>query len=131
MQQISSLRGIQVLVVDNDRAIREAVSFILQELGAEVLSAATVPQALALFTHSRPNVLISDINMPGEDGYSLLRQLKAMESQDSQTASIAMTASSQKDDRQRLLAAGFQRVLLKPFSRSDLIEAIVSLLSLD
>lgn len=124
----ASLQNVHLLVVDDEADTRELLLLVLQERGAIVNTAATVREAIELFQRDRPHVLISDISMPEEDGYMLIRQVRALEANDGQsTPAIALTAYARSIDRDATLQAGFQVHLAKPIEPHTLVEAIESL----
>ncbi|HEX7686262.1 MAG TPA: ATP-binding protein, partial [Burkholderiaceae bacterium] len=109
------LRGVRALVVDDDRDARELIAQLLLECGAEVVQAAGADEALAEFDRSPPDVLLSDIGMPGRDGYELIRAVRARgEARGGQIAAVALTAFARPEDRTRALLAGFQSHVAKP-----------------
>jgi signal transduction histidine kinase/ActR/RegA family two-component response regulator len=123
-----SLADLRVLVVDDDRDNRTMVQASLESHHAIVLTAASTPDALDLLARERIDVVLTDIAMPGEDGYALIAKIRA--SNDPATASIpviALTASARSEDRYLALRAGFQLHLPKPVGPDDLTAAIVSL----
>jgi PAS domain S-box-containing protein len=133
----SILNGLRVLLVDDEPDTLEVLSTILEECGADVTAVDSVRQAIVALARQRPDVLISDIGMPVEDGYSLIRQLRHQE-ENSQTKTgrvatlpaVALTAYASESDRQMALAAGFQMHLAKPVAPVDLAKAIANLLQL-
>lgn len=132
-QQLSesslNLQGVQVLVVDDDTDTRELVVFLLEQAGASVTSATSAEEAFAALTQSRPDILLSDIGMPDMDGYTLIRQVRALPPQQGgQIPAIALTAYAGDFNLKQALAAGFQRHLAKPVEPNELVEAIVTLL---
>jgi two-component system, OmpR family, response regulator len=130
-QPIQRLQGLRVLVVDdNDDACR-LVSLILETYQVEVTTVYSVKEALAQFEVLRPDLIISDIAMPHEDGYSLLKQIRARSNYKSLPPAIAMTAYRLEETDPTLCAAGFQRCLTKPIDPEQLITAIVELSSTD
>jgi CheY-like chemotaxis protein len=108
------LRGLHVLVVDDDADSNAVVSTLLVARGAEVRTALSAHDALALVGEWRPDVVVSDIAMPGEDGVAFLRALRARGGAGDVPA-IALTAYGTGEDRRRLLDAGFQAHVPKPF----------------
>jgi signal transduction histidine kinase len=113
--------GLRVVMVDDDRDTVDMVETYLGAQGVEVLNAASAAEALAVVRRSRPDVLIADIGMPGEDGYALVRQLRALPSAEGGvTPAIALTAYAREEDRLRALVAGFQAHVAKPVSLPDL-----------
>jgi signal transduction histidine kinase/ActR/RegA family two-component response regulator len=122
------LDGISVLVVDDDRECRDVVAAHLQERRAHVITAASARQALDVIQQEHIDVMLSDIAMPGEDGYSLVRRVRALES--AKAASIpaaALTALAHQEDRQRALQSGFQLHLAKPVDPRSLVAAVTTL----
>jgi CheY-like chemotaxis protein len=123
-----SLEGLRILVVDDDADAREVVSTILSQAGAEVATAASAPQALDLVERWVPNVLISDIGMPGEDGYQLIRKLRTrFADKSNQIPAIALTAFARSQDRLKALSAGYQTHVAKPIEPLELVTVIASL----
>ncbi|MBD2024534.1 response regulator [Leptolyngbya sp. FACHB-711] len=122
------LSGLQILVVDDDTDTREFVAFILEQAGANVLTAASAAEALATLSQSLPNLLLSDIGMPGMDGYMLIRQLRNLPPEQGGTIlAIALTAFAGEMNQQQALAAGFQMHISKPIEPEYLISKIASL----
>jgi PAS domain S-box-containing protein len=111
----ASLRGVRVLVVDDDADSNAVVAALLAARGASVRTALTASDALRIAERWRPDVVVSDIAMPGEDGIALLRELRARQATIGDVPAIALTAFGGSDARRRLLAAGFQAHVVKPF----------------
>lgn len=126
-----TLEGLKILVVDDEADARELLSTILQKYGADVIAVASVKEALTIIetaTNSSPDVLVSDIGMPDEDGYSLIRKLRQFEAQrGGRLPAIALTAYARNDDRQQALLAGFQIHLTKPVDAAELVAVVASL----
>jgi CheY-like chemotaxis protein len=126
-----SLEGLQILVVDDEADALELLNTILQNNGAEVIAVASVKQALTIIetaTDRSPDVLVSDIGMPDEDGYSLIRKLRQLEAQrGGKLSAIALTAYAGSDDRRQALLAGFQMHLTKPVDAAELVAVVASL----
>ncbi|MEG4235807.1 ATP-binding protein [Microcoleus sp. Pol11C3] len=126
-----SLEGLKILVVDDEADARELLSTILQKYGADVLAVASVKEALTIIetaTDRSPDVLVSDIGMPDEDGYSLIRKLRQVEAQrGGRLPAIALTAYARNDDRRQALLAGFQIHLTKPVDAAELVAVVASL----
>ncbi len=121
---ISKLR---ILIVDDEPIIRESIALMLEDLGAVTIIAASVQEALACLGSFDPDVVISDINMPGGDGFALIRVLQTQivpSGSGRRLVAIAMTASASTTEQQRAFAAGFSDYLPKPFGQAQLIEAI-------
>ncbi|MBD2742865.1 ATP-binding protein [Coleofasciculus sp. FACHB-1120] len=128
-KSLSSLQGIKVLVVDDTTDMREYVTFVLEQEGAEVVAVASAAEALATLAQFQPTVLVSDIGMPDIDGYMLMRQVRALPSAlGGQIPAIALTAYVGELNQQQAIAAGFQRHLSKPIEPTTLIAAIVDLI---
>lgn len=123
----SALNGLQILVVDDEADARELMMNILEQYGAEVIAAASAEEAIATIQQSQPDVLISDIGMPNEDGYSLIRRVRALEAEQGQIPSVALTAYVRVDDQKAALSAGFQSHVSKPVDPAELIAVVASL----
>jgi len=122
------LKHVKVLVVDDDPFIREVVTVMLRLAGALVAVAESAAEGFDMLMHLRPDVLITDIRMPGEDGYSLLRRVRKLAPElGGHTPAIAITAFGQDEDRTRAERAGFQLHLTKPLDPEELREAIRAL----
>src|SRR2546423_3901617 len=122
-----SLAGLRVLVVDDDDDARELVRTVLAYCGAEVRAAASAGQALEALEQFKADVMVSDIEMPGEDGYSLIRKVRAHGDGASRIAAAAVTAHARTEDRLRALAAGFDTHVAKPVEPSELIAVVASI----
>src|SRR5204862_7344562 len=112
--QSVSLDGLFVLVVDDDDGSREMVAAYLESRNAVVLTAASVAQAMDVMQREQVDVLVADIAMPEEDGYSLIRRLRAMDARGAAIPAAALTAFARDEDRKQSLNAGFQMHLTKP-----------------
>ncbi|MBD2729537.1 PAS domain-containing protein [Nostoc sp. FACHB-892] len=121
----SLLFGLRVLIVDDDADTREFLHFLLQQNGALTTLAASATEALAVIVKTVPDLLISDLGMPEMDGYSLIRVLRAM---GGEIPAIALTAYARDSDRDRVLAAGFQKHVAKPVQPTELLTSIADLL---
>ncbi|HEV8436644.1 MAG TPA: ATP-binding protein [Methylomirabilota bacterium] len=122
------LDGIRVLLVEDDTDGREVLARMLEVAGARVVAAASVSEALEALTTIRPGVIVSDIGMPDEDGYALIRRLRARQAEaGGAIPAIAVTGYAHPDDRDRLLAAGFQAHLRKPIDPDEIISTVASL----
>jgi CheY-like chemotaxis protein len=125
-----SLHGVRVLVVDDEADARELIEQILRQCGADVTLASSADEAANMLPELRPDVLLSDIGMPGEDGYSLIRRVRALrEDQGGRTPAIALTAFARGQDRERALAEGFQRHVSKPVEAASLAGAVAALIA--
>ena len=122
------LDGLRVLVVDDDPDAVLLANAILSGAGATVRTSVSVGDALAMLQDWRPDVLISDIEMPGEDGYSLIRKVRALRIEaGGKTPAIAMTAYGRPQDRVRSLAAGYSMHVPKPVDPAELVTIVASL----
>jgi len=125
----SPLVGIRVLVVDDDADSRNFLVFALEEFGAVATAVPSVSRALQVLVSFKPDVLISDIGMPEQDGYTLIQQVRTLpRTQGGQIPAIALTAYAGEKDRQKAIAAGFQKHLSKPVAPDELTSVIVELL---
>jgi len=121
-----SLRGLRLLVVDDDPDTRDLLWQILTDSGALVVTAASATEALSVLESAPPHILVSDIGMPGRDGYELIRDVRSRWPSGDLPA-IALTAFARADDRRRTLDAGFQAHLTKPFDAADLAATVARL----
>ena len=125
---LPELRGIHVLLVDDDAGARDMISAALNEHHARVTAVASAREALQVIRQAPPDVLVSDIAMPIEDGYDLIEQVHELEANNGKRIpAVAITAYARVEDRQRALAAGFQSYLAKPIEPADLIEVVARL----
>jgi len=122
-----SLRGLRVLVVDDDRDGLDLVATILLNGGAEVRACSSVGEGLAAMQAWRPDVLVSDIEMPGEDGYAFIRRLRALGGALARTPAVALTAYGRIEDRLRTLSAGYSMHVPKPVDPTELGIVVASL----
>ena len=123
----ASLQGLSVLVVDDDYESREVVAAHLASRHAVVLTAESAAQALETLKREHVDVLLADIAMPGEDGYTLIRRIRALDATAAAIPAAALTALARDEDRQQVLDAGFQLHLAKPIDGRSLIAAVASL----
>ncbi|MBD2102542.1 ATP-binding protein [Leptolyngbya sp. FACHB-261] len=124
------LDGLRVLIVDDDADIRDLLTYTLEVCGAEVMVAASADEAISLLTTSSTplHILISDIGMPDEDGYALLRRIRALKPEHGgRIPAIALTAYARTQDRMAALLAGFQSHVAKPVEPAELIAVIANL----
>jgi signal transduction histidine kinase/DNA-binding response OmpR family regulator len=124
-----SLKGVRVLVVDDERDSRDFIAMVLEECGAVVTTAGSVSEAFATLEKSSLDVLVSDIGMPVEDGYSLIRRIRAQEKGDRGIPAVALTAYARVEDRTRAIYEGFQMHLPKPVEPTELATVVASLAS--
>jgi CheY-like chemotaxis protein len=125
---LPSLGALRILVVDDEEDARNLLVKILEMYGAEVKAACSAAEALDTFDFWHPDVLVSDIGMPGEDGYSLINRLRAHET-GRPIPAIALTAYARAIDRQRALQAGFQMHVAKPIQPARLAEVVARVAS--
>jgi signal transduction histidine kinase/ActR/RegA family two-component response regulator len=125
------LGGNSVLVVDDDEDTRELLVSVLEAAGATVYAAHSAPDALALGVQYKPQAIVSDIAMPGQDGYSLMRDLDAALGHRAPRVRVALTAFAGERDRNRAFEAGYHRHLAKPFDPAGLIRLLEELLQAD
>jgi signal transduction histidine kinase/ActR/RegA family two-component response regulator len=129
-EHLSSLDGVRVLLVDDDRDTLNMLKVILSEYGATLHTASTAAEALEVLRWYEPDVLVSDLAMPGEDGYSLINKVRALEAAGSrQIPALALTAYVRVEDRARALSAGFNMFIPKPVEPAELITSILSLVA--
>jgi PAS domain S-box-containing protein len=122
------LAGLKVLVVDDEPHVCEVLRVLLAQQGARVSVASSAARALLLLGRERPDVLVSDIGMPGDDGYALIKQVRARRAAEGgDVPAVALTAYASQDDAARALTAGFQVHLAKPIDPTRLLRAITSL----
>jgi CheY-like chemotaxis protein len=116
-----------VLIVDDDDDARELLGDVMREAGAQVTRAASASEALACVKAEPPHVLVSDIGMPFEDGYSLMRRVRALPlERGGDVPSIALTAYARPEDVHAVEQAGFQLHLAKPVRPEQLLDAVRS-----
>ena len=126
--QSFTLQGVHVLVVDDQPDARELVTIALTQSRADVRAVSTAREALELLDQWKPDVLISDIGMPGEDGYQLIRKVRALEREHGGTVpAVALTGYASDEDAARARVAGFQLHMPKPVSPDELVAAVASL----
>ena len=120
-----------MLVVEDHDDARELVASVLAAAGAEVMTAASTAEALDRIAGTKPDVLLADLGLPGEDGYTLLRRIRAMKAFDAEALpAVALTAYVRASDRQRALAAGFLHYIVKPVDPEELVKVIVSVIAM-
>ncbi|MFN6481160.1 response regulator [Nostoc sp. DedQUE07] len=125
------LAGLKVLVVDDEADTRNFLSFMFEEYGAFASAVASVDEALVVVEQAKPDILISDIGMSEQDGYTLIRKLRSLEPEKGgRIPAIALTAYTREEDRLKALKAGFQQHLSKPIDPNKLISAVANILQL-
>jgi CheY-like chemotaxis protein len=127
-EQSPELVGLHVLVVDDDEDARTLVSRVLQQCSAHVTTARSASEALEKLHTLRPDVLLSDLGMPGEDGYSLISKVRSLPKEEGgKTPAAALTAYARVEDRMKVLRSGFQIHLPKPIEPAELVAVVASL----
>jgi PAS domain S-box-containing protein len=125
---VSQLTDLRVLIVDDEPDARLLLKTIMEQSGAKVRAAASASEALVALREFRPDILVSDIGMPQEDGYALLRRVRALNPEEGgRIPAVALTAYAQEDDRMRALLAGFQVHVAKPINPQEFVAVIVGL----
>ncbi|HKR21041.1 MAG TPA: PAS domain S-box protein [Pyrinomonadaceae bacterium] len=123
-----SLTGLRVVVVDDEVDARMLLSAMLERCGAEVIAVSSAREGLETIQSWRPDVLVADIGMPVEDGYALMRKLRALPKEiGGQTPALALTAYARTEDRVRAISEGYQVHLAKPVDRVELATVVASL----
>ncbi len=126
---MNHLRGTRVLVVDDDPDNCEMLAAVLEHSGALVCTAGSSAEALVALEKERPQVLITDIGLPDEDGFGLLKRIRALPgSRGGDIPSIALTGYGSEEDRALSRARGFQAHLTKPVEMEEMVAAIVEVL---
>jgi CheY-like chemotaxis protein len=124
----SMLDGLLVLVVDDEEDARLMLAQMLSLYGAKVIAAGSAAEALTVLSRQQPDVMVSDIGMPGEDGYELIRKVRSGRiGKGGHLPAVALTAYAQPRDRMQALAAGFQHHVPKPADPNELVTVIASL----
>lgn len=126
---MEALKNVHVLVVEDDEGTREALTEMLRLAGADVRGVESAAKAMETFEAFRPQLLLCDIAMPEEDGYTLLRRIRALGvERGGDVPAIALTALASEEDRKRALEAGFQRHVAKPVDVDRLVATLAELL---
>jgi PAS domain S-box-containing protein len=122
------LDGLHVLVVDDEEDARVFVTTVLEQCGARVSATSSVAEALSTLKKLRPDVLVSDLGMPEEDGYSLIKKVRSLSEEDGgRTPAAALTAYARVEDRMKVLRSGFQIHLPKPIEPAELVTVVANL----
>lgn len=122
------LDGLRLLIVDDEEDTRILLKMVLEECGASVTTASSAREAIAALKELRPDVLISDLGMPEEDGYALIKKVRALAEEDGgQTPSAALTAYARVEDRMKVLRSGFQIHIPKPVEPAELVAVVANL----
>jgi CheY-like chemotaxis protein len=120
-----TLDAIRILVVDDETDTRVLLKTIIEQCGAQVLTAASAAEALESLASFKPHILVSDIGMPVEDGYTLIRKVRALSpAEGGKIPAVALTAYAREEDRMRALHAGFQVHVAKPVNPAELIAVV-------
>jgi signal transduction histidine kinase/CheY-like chemotaxis protein len=128
MPEMSSLAGLRVLVVDDEADARTLAQRVLEERGAEVLAVGSAAEALkAVDGDSGVSILVSDIGMPEQDGYDLIKRMRAMPGSAGRVPAVALTALARDEDRERTFLAGYQMHISKPVDPIELVTVIAAL----
>jgi CheY-like chemotaxis protein len=128
LQEWPDLEGIKVVVVDDDADARALIKRMFLDSSATVLTASSARGALELIQSERPHVLLSDIGMPGEDGYVLISKVRALPAEKGgRTPAVALTAFARTEDRRKALLSGYQMHVAKPVDAAELMAVIASL----
>lgn len=124
---MESLSGIEILIVDDDGDVRDLLALLLESRGAAAFTVSSAAEAFEAIRQRRPQVLLADLRMPDEDGYSLIRRLRRQEREASQPRlpAIAVTAYASASDREQAIAAGYDWHVAKPVEPEELARAIV------
>jgi CheY-like chemotaxis protein len=122
------LHGTRVLVVDDDIENREMLATVLEGSGARVAMAGSAAEALIAFQNDRPQVVLLDLGLPDEDGFILLKRLRALPMSDGEVLAIALTGYGSPEDRDQTRGAGFRAHLTKPFGLSEMLDSVVQVL---
>ncbi|MFN6570252.1 response regulator [Dendronalium sp. ChiSLP03b] len=124
------LAGLNILVVDDDDDSRFYITTVLEADGANVTAVASAVAALEVLADWQPDVFICDIAMPGEDGYTLIRKIRALKAdRGGQVPAVALTAYADSEDRIRALEAGFQTHVPKPVDPGELVEIVANVVA--
>jgi CheY-like chemotaxis protein len=130
LENFPSLDGLRILVVEDEADARELLMQLLQECGVQVVAVATADEAIQVLTQqaSHLDVLVSDIGMPNEDGYTLLRRVRRLPPENGgRIPALALTAYARAEDRTAALLAGFQSHVTKPVELAELLAVIANL----
>ena len=127
----SLLNGVRILAIDDHIDARESLSTLLEQFGACVSTAGSAAEALAVLPQVKPEILIVDIGLPDEDGYSLLKRVRALPLREGgQIPAVALTGFTREQDRRMAASVGFQRHLAKPVNIEELLSTLKHLVEL-
>jgi CheY-like chemotaxis protein len=128
----SALGGLRVLVVDDDRETLESLATVLTSAGAQARTASSASRALEILGQWLPDVIVSDIGMPGDDGFSLIRKVRALPPErGGRIPALALTAYARVEDRLDVLASGFQAHIPKPIEAAELVAVVATAAALE
>lgn len=128
IQGTPELSGLRILVVDDEDDARTLARRVLEERGAQVMTVSSAAEAMAsVGENNPPSVLVSDIGMPEQDGYDLIRQMRALPGDAGRVPAVALTALARAEDRKRALSAGYQKHVSKPVDPAELVAVIAAL----
>jgi CheY-like chemotaxis protein len=124
----AEIEGVKVLVVDDEPDARALVKRLLEDCKAVVATAGSADEAVKMIAQQRPDVIVSDIGMPGEDGYSLIKRVRALSPEaGGRTPAVALTAYARANDRMKAILAGFEQYLVKPVEPAELLTLVAVL----
>jgi len=119
------LEGTHILIVDDETDARELLRAMLSHTNARITEAESAVEALRVYSEDPPDIILADVAMPGQDGYALLREIRALaEAEGAHTRAIAVSAYARREDRQRAMKAGFNDHVSKPVQAEDLFDAL-------
>jgi len=122
------LEGAHILIVDDEPDARDLLRAILAATGARISEADSVPEAVRIFSEDRPDIVLADVAMPGQDGYALMRAIRSLPNREgAQVLAVAVSAYARREDRQRAVKAGFDDHVSKPVQTDDLFNALARL----
>jgi CheY-like chemotaxis protein len=121
------LEGVRVLVVDDEPDARSLIERVLQDSEAVVTTAASADEAMEHVLRDKPDVLLSDIGMPKEDGYTLIRRIRRLSGERGRIPAIALTAYARSEDRAKAIQAGYQLHMSKPVEAYKLVAMVATL----
>lgn len=129
LEDTDTLRGIEILLIEDESMTRNATALMLEQYGSQVRAVNSAARAGEAFEIRRPDVIVADVGMPDEDGYSLLRRLRSREQEQNwpRVPSVAVTAFARSEDRQLALAAGFDEHVPKPVNPERLVSVLAAL----
>ncbi|MEH2456224.1 response regulator [Nostoc sp.] len=130
MQPCGTLAGLDILVVEDDDDTRFFITTVLEMDGAKVIAVISAPEARKVLSELQPDVLISDIGLPGEDGYTFICKIRSLKPKNGgRVPAIALTAYADSEARIRALTAGFDTHVSKPIAPEELVEIVASLVA--